>query len=69
MSTLSQYLQDHGRPASIYSDGHGIFKSVVDTEKPGPTQFGRALEALDIESIQANSRQAKGRVERVNRTL
>ena len=69
MSTLRQYLQDHGRPVSIYSDRHGIFRPVVDTEKPGLTQFGRALEALDIESIQANSPQAKGRVERVNRTL
>lgn len=69
MSTLMQYLQDHGRPVSIYSDRHGIFKPVVDTEQPKLTQFGRALEALDIESIQANSPQAKGRVERVNRTL
>ena len=54
---------------SIYSDRHSIFKPVVDTEQPKLTQFGRALEALDIESIQANSPQAKGRVERVNRTL
>jgi len=69
MSTLMQYLQDHGRPVSIYSDRHSIFKPVVDTEQPKLTQFGRALEALDIESIQANSPQAKGRVERVNRTL
>ncbi|HIE87922.1 MAG TPA: ISNCY family transposase [Gammaproteobacteria bacterium] len=69
MSTLRQYLHDHGRPVSIYSDRHGIFRPVVDTEKPGLTQFGRALGALDIESIQANSPQAKGRVERVNRTL
>ena len=69
MSTLMQYLQDHGRPVSIYSDRHSIFKPVVDTEQPKLTQFGRALEALDIESIQANSPQAKGRAERVNRTL
>jgi hypothetical protein len=31
------------------------------------TQFGRALDALNIEIICANSSQAKGRVERVNR--
>ena len=54
MSTLRQYLQEQGRPVSIYSDRHGIFRPVVDTEKPGLTQFGRTLEALDIESIQAN---------------
>jgi hypothetical protein len=33
------------------------------------TQFGRALAELNIEIICANSSQAKGRVERVNRTL
>src|SRR3546814_12833488 len=33
------------------------------------THFGRALEALNIEIICANSPQAKGRVERANGTL
>ena len=33
------------------------------------TQFGRALAELNIEIICANSSQAKGRVERVSRTL
>ena len=33
------------------------------------TQFGRALRTLDIASIHAHSPQAKGRVERANRTL
>lgn len=54
---------------SIYSDRHGIFKPVIDTQRPRLTQFGPALEALDIESIQAISPQAKSWVERVNRTL
>lgn len=35
----------------------------------GMTQFGRALKALSIEIICANSSQAKGRVERANKTL
>ena len=35
----------------------------------GYTQFGRALYELNIESICANSSQAKGRVERANLTL
>lgn len=35
----------------------------------GMTQFGRALSELNIEILCANSSQAKGRVERVNRTL
>ena len=33
------------------------------------TQFGRALNDLNIELICANSSQAKGRVERANKTL
>src|SRR5258708_8941590 len=33
------------------------------------TRFGRALAELNIEIISANSSQAKGRVERANRTL
>jgi hypothetical protein len=35
----------------------------------GMTQFGRALHALNIDIICANSSPAKGRVERANRTL
>ena len=33
------------------------------------TQFSRALKTLNIEAIHANTPQAKGRVERVNKTL
>lgn len=39
------------------------------TSGDGHTQFGRALFELNIESICANSSQAKGRVERANLTL
>ncbi|AHG50170.1 hypothetical protein RLEG12_00785 (plasmid) [Rhizobium leguminosarum bv. trifolii CB782] len=35
----------------------------------GMTQFGRALSELSIEILCASSSQAKGRVERLNRTL
>ena len=35
----------------------------------GMTQFGRAMTELNIEILCANSSQAKGRVERANRTL
>jgi hypothetical protein len=35
----------------------------------GMTQFGRALHALNIDIICANSIQAKGRVERAHKTL
>jgi len=69
MSTLRVHLQDHGRPISFYSDRHSIFRPPEAAEEPKPTQFGRVLEALDIEAIHASTPQAKGRVERVNRTL
>jgi len=69
-------LETYGKPKSLYSDRHSIFR--VNTTKRGTasvadetglTQFGRAMDELDIELIFANSPQAKGRVERVNHTL
>ena len=72
MALLEQYVLEHGLPAAIYSDRHSIFQvnrgdrqDVSHTQ----TQFARALEQLGIEGIQANSPQAKGRVERANQTL
>lgn len=72
MSLLEEHIVNHGLPAALYSDRHSIFqvnkgdkKDVSDAQ----TQFARALEQLGIEGIQANSPQAKGRVERANQTL
>jgi transposase len=72
MGLLEEHVLSHGLPAAIYSDRHSIFqvnkgdhKDVSHTQ----TQFARALEQLGIEGIQANSPQAKGRVERANQTL
>lgn len=68
---LEGYLQEHGRPVAFYSDKHSVFR-VNRTEARsghGMTQFGRALNELNIEILCANSSQAKGRVERANRTL
>lgn len=68
---LEGYLNEHGRPVAFYSDKHSVFR--VNHPDPrtghGMTQFGRALNELNIEIICANSSQAKGRVERANRTL
>ena len=66
-----RYLSRHGRPKTFYSDRHGIFKINAKSAVSGSgmTQFGRAAKDLDIEIICANSPQAKGRVERVNKTL
>ena len=66
------YLARHGRPAAFYSDKHAIFRVTREHAagaSRGVTQFGRALTELNIEIICANSPQAKGRVERMNKTL
>ena len=65
------YLQRHGKPVAFYSDKHGVFR--VNRKDAaggdGMTQFGRALDQLNIDIICANAPQAKGRVERANGTL
>ncbi|MDR7223093.1 ISNCY family transposase [Aminobacter aminovorans] len=68
---LALYLKDHGAPIAFYSDKHSVFRVTKKDAKGGQgmTQFGRALCELNIEILCANSSQAKGRVERVNRTL
>lgn len=68
---LEAYLQAHGRPVAFYSDKHSVFRVSNDAAESGHgmTQFGRALNELNIEILCANSSQAKGRVERANRTL
>jgi hypothetical protein len=67
---LRGYLDAHGCPVAFYSDKHTVFRINRDAKGgAGMTQFGRALAELNIEIICANSSQAKGRVERVNRTL
>jgi hypothetical protein len=68
---LQGYLETHGCPVAFYSDKHTVFRVNRPDAKGGSgmTQFGRALAELNIEILCANSSQAKGRVERVNRTL
>jgi transposase len=66
------YFERHGKPVAFYSDKHGIFR--VNQPRPmglssGQTQFGRAMQQLDIQIICANTPQAKGRIERANQTL
>ncbi|KSV93844.1 ISNCY family transposase [Sinorhizobium sp. GL28] len=68
---LALYLKHHGAPVAFYSDKHSVFRVAKKDAKGGQgmTQFGRALCELNIEILCANSSQAKGRVERMNRTL
>src|SRR5437868_3764452 len=69
--TTRAYLEEHGKPVALYSDKHGIFRvnSKEAVGGDGVTQFGRALLALNIDIICANSPQAKGRIERAFGTL
>jgi transposase len=75
---MEHIVRRYGRPLAVYRDRHGIFErapSERDTlaeQLKGtrePTQFGRMLAELDINSIAARSPQAKGRIERLWGTL
>jgi hypothetical protein len=70
MQALHGHIRQHGLPMTLYSDRHGIFRvNRGDARDDAVSQFGRALATLGIESICANSPQAKGRVERANGVL
>ena len=75
---LREVVRRRGVPLALYSDRHQIFQSGAQEPltleeqlagKPLPTQVGRVLVELDISWIGARSPQAKGRVERLWRTL
>jgi hypothetical protein len=65
------YFKRYGKPVAFYSDKNSIFR--VNQPSTGVsqtlTQFGRAMQELDIQILCANTPQAKGRVERVIQTL
>lgn len=66
-----RYLERYGKPVAFYSDKASIFRVNHKGTKGGDgyTQFGRAMHDLNIDIICANTAPAKGRVERVNKTL
>jgi hypothetical protein len=75
---LREVVRRRGVPLALYSDRHTIFQSCSDEpltleeQLAGgrlPTQVGRVLKELHVEWIGARSPQAKGRVERLWRTL
>lgn len=72
MGFWKKYLEAHGKPRSIYLDKFSTYKMNGAIAKENPdlkTQLGRAMSELEIETIFANSPQAKGRVERLFDTL
>jgi hypothetical protein len=67
---MNAHLKTYGIPLAYYSDKHMIFRvGNAKTVEVNLSQFERACSELGIEGICANSPQAKGRVERKNRTL
>lgn len=66
------YVEEIGKPVAIYLDKFSTYKinykTAVDN-KDLLTQFQRAMRQLDINPIPANSPQAKGRIERLFKTL
>lgn len=67
-----EYLKQTGKPMAIYLDKYSTYKinhkNAADN-KDLLTQFQRAMQELDINPITAHSPQAKGRVERLFKTL
>lgn len=63
LMALRLYVERYGIPFQIYLDRHSVYWS-EDSE----TEFARVARALGIQIIYARSPQAKGRVERANRT-
>lgn len=73
---LQRYGVGPGLPRALYVDRAALYRNdreptqaeLIAGIEP-QTQFGRALSTLGVQLILANSPQAKGRVERMNRTL
>lgn len=78
VNTMRESITRYGLPLSLYSDKHTIFRSpqeklTIEEELDGVSvrlsNFGKAMSELGIEHIKANTPQAKGRIERLWRTL
>jgi hypothetical protein len=71
MELMNSHIKKYGRPQALYSDQHSVFipNYKIAKDRNVQTQFYRAIQTLDIKLILAKSPQAKGRVERANKTL
>ncbi len=76
MDSMKRYIQHYGIPMSAYLDKHSTYKSwaeptveeELNNQRP-MSHFEKSLAALGVKVIHANSPQAKGRVERLFKTL
>lgn len=76
LDSFKRYSRLYGLPQSVYLDKHTIYRSpkepTVEDQLQGKdpqSQFERALSELGVKMIHANSPQAKGRIERLFKTL
>jgi len=76
MDSFTRYSKKYGLPLAVYLDKHTTYKSpaepTLEDELNGTeplSEFGRALQELGVELIHAHSPQAKGRIERLFKTL
>ena len=76
MDSFKRYIKKYGIPLSIYLDKHSTYKSTaklsiedeLNSREP-LSHFERALKELGVEVMHAHSPQAKGRIERLFKTL
>lgn len=77
MGGLKGYIRRHGIPGQVYLDKHSAYRQNRKNkythwpfrDEEELTQFERACRQLGIEVIHAHSPQAKGRIERLFKTL
>ncbi len=76
LDSFRRYVKQYGIPLAVYADKHTTYRSpaepTVEEQLAGVaprSQFGRALQELGVELIAAHSPQAKGRIERLFKTL
>jgi transposase len=76
MDSMKRYIRRYGIPQSVYLDKHSTYKSPAEptieeqlSDQRPMSHFEKSLAELGTCIIHANSPQAKGRVERLFRTL
>jgi len=76
MDSFKRYVRRYGVPISVYLDRHTTYKNsgqpTLEDQLAGQerlSEFERVLQELGVEVIHANTPQAKGRIERLFKTL
>jgi transposase len=76
MDSMKRYIKRYGVPQSVYLDKHSTYKSWAEptieeqlSDQKPMSHFEKSLDQLSVKVIHANSPQAKGRVERLFKTL